>query len=304
MTSVPNPAPHASCRRTAGQSASTATPESPAIESSAALAPHLKTAVIVPAFNEAGRITNVLKVIAAADLVDEVIVVTDGCADSTADEARGFAARLERGEVRSGDTFRTGLTLRVWELEHNIGKGGAMTYGAHRTEADVILFLDADLIGLQPAQVDALLTPMLHADAAERADMALGLFQGARGGAFGWFMSYCHRKAPAITGQRAIRRDVFLAVPGLTRSRFGVETAITRYVRNAWKLHVREVPLFGVTHPLKEEKIGVLRGVCHRAAMYSEIAGYVILDRLSHNASTRQREQTLQMRERFSNDKV
>ena len=268
------------------------------------LAPHLKTSVIVPAFNEAGRITNVLKTIAAARLVDEIIVVADGCEDSTADEARGFAARLTHGEVRSGDTFRTGLPLHIFELESNIGKGGAMTYGAHRTEAEVVLFLDADLIGLCAEQVDAMLEPMLHPDASERADMTLGLFQGARGGAFGWFMSYCHRKAPAITGQRAIRRDVFLAVPGLTRSRFGVETAITRYVINTWKLRVSSVPLLGVTHPLKEEKRGVLRGLWHRCGMYSEIGAYVVLDNLSYSASARQREQTLQMRERFSNDKM
>lgn len=258
----------------------------------------LKTAVIVPAYNEAGRITNVLKVLANARLVDEIIVVTDGCEDSTADEARGFAARLESGEVTPHNAVR----LRVLELEHNIGKGGAMTYGAHRTQADILLFLDADLIGLQTEQVDALLAPMLEPDAGQRADMALGLFEGARGGVVGWWLGFCHRTVAAISGQRAIRRDVFLAVPGLTRSRFGVETAITRYVKYAWKLKVREVPLIGVTHPLKEEKIGVWRGLRHRMRMYSEIAGYITFDSLRHQASARHREQTLQMRERFGHD--
>jgi glycosyltransferase involved in cell wall biosynthesis len=322
-------------------------------------APHLKTAVIIPAFNEAGRITNVLKVVAAAHLVDEIIVVTDGCEDSTADEARGFAARLAHGDPAHGGLVQSGLTLatqkpnaqnpenrntdnrnsgahnelsssvaalyetaksdttietprrapgesipmKVFELEHNIGKGGAMTYGAHRTEADIVFFLDADLIGLETEQVDAMLLPMLHPDPAVRADMTLGLFGGARGGPVGWFMSFLHRRWAAITGQRAIRRDVFLAVPGLTRSRFGVETAITRYVRHAWKLRVVNVSLYGVTHPLKEEKIGIWRGARHRTSMYSEIFAYIIVDKLSHNASARHREDTLQMRERFSNDK-
>jgi glycosyltransferase involved in cell wall biosynthesis len=264
----------------------------------------LKTALIVPAYNEAGRITNVLKVIACAHLLDEIIVVTDGCADSTADEARGFSARLKRGELKGADGQTCEVPLRVLELEQNIGKGGAMTYGAHRTEADVLLFLDADLIGLESPQVDALLEPMLRLDRAARADMTLGLFGGARGGIFGWWMAMCHRKFPAITGQRAIRRDVYLAVPGLTRSRFGVETAITRYVRNVWKLRVEDVPMYGVTHPLKEEKIGLLRGFRHRAAMWSEIFAYLILDTLSHNASARRRESTLQMRERLSNNKL
>ena len=260
-----------------------------------------RCAAIIPAYNEAGRITNVLKSIAAARYVDELIVVTDGCDDTTADEAHGFAAwfaqnapqdRLPRPEIR------------IFELKQNIGKGGAMTHGAMLTDAEVLLFLDADLIGLQTSQVDAMLEPMCHPDPARRADMTLGLFGAARGGLMGWWLSFCHRKIAAITGQRAIRRDVFLAVPDLTRSRFGVETAITRYVRHAWKLRVAEVPLHGVTHPIKEEKIGVFRGVRYRLAMYSEIVAYIAVDNVRNRASARHREQTLQMRERFSGDKM
>ena len=255
-----------------------------------------KTAVIVPAYNEAGRITNVLRVLSQAALVDEILVVTDGCEDSTADEARGFAALLDQGHGRA-------IPVRVFELQNNIGKGGAMTYGAHRTEAEVLLFLDADLIGLRSEQVDALLAPML-AEPETRADMSLGLFGAARGGVMGWWLSLCHRTVAAITGQRAIRREVFLAIPGLTRSRFGVETAITRYVKYAWKLRVCEVPLHDVTHPLKEEKIGVFRGLHHRTAMYGEIAAYVFLDTLRQQASARHREQAMEMRQRFSGDKL
>lgn len=259
----------------------------------------IRAAAIVPAYNEAGRIVGVLQAIAAAELVDEIIVVTDGCSDTTAAEAFGVAARIEQQVARTGH----GTALRVYELANNIGKGGAMTYGALRTEAEVLLFLDADLIGLKPDQVDAMLEPMLHPEPGKRADMTLGLFGAARGGLFGWWLGVCHRRVAALTGQRAIRRDVFLAVPDLTRSRFGVETAITRYVKHTWKLKVCEVPLHDLTHPVKEEKIGVLRGLKHRIGMYSEIIGYIILDNLRNHASARHRQQTLQMRERFGSDK-
>jgi hypothetical protein len=133
--------------------------------------------------------------------------------------------------------------------------------------------------------------------------MTLGLFGTARGGIFGMWLGFCHRNAAAITGQRAIRRDVFLAIPNLTRSRFGVEIAITRFV-HAWKLRVLGVPLDGVTHPIKEEKVGVLKGMRHRVNMYGEIFAYVLFDTLRNAASESHRRQTLQMRERFGGDKL
>lgn len=258
--------------------------------------PSLRAAAIVPAYNEAGRIGDVLRAIAKANLVDEILVVTDGCSDSTAEEARGVAARLP-------NLINRPLSMRVFELEKNLGKGGAMVHGAHHTDAEVLLFLDADLIGLRPEQVDCLLAPMLREDAQERADMALGLFGKTRGGVFGWWLGVCHRNVAAITGQRAIRRDVFLAIPDLTRSRFGVEIAITRYV-HAWKLQVLGVPLHDVTHPIKEEKIGLLRGMWHRLNMYSEIAGYVAYDLVRNVASEKYRRENSQMRERFGSDRL
>jgi glycosyltransferase involved in cell wall biosynthesis len=259
-------------------------------------APHLRTAAIIPAYNEAGRITTVLKAVAAAQLVDEIIVVTDGCQDSTADEARGFAALLEKGRVKGAVC----QSMQVFELEQNLGKGGAMTYGVHRTEADVILFLDSDLMGLEPKQVDALLEPTLRSDVETRADMTLGLFQGAPGGPFGWWMNWCHRTNSRLTGQRAIRRDVYLAVPDLTRSRYGVETAVTRYVRGIWKLRVETVDLFGVSHPCKEEKIGVVRGLVHRSQMYWDMAWYVASDTIHQNTSLERRRAMQQRRAQFS----
>jgi glycosyltransferase involved in cell wall biosynthesis len=254
----------------------------------------LRAAAIVPAYNEAGRIGDVLRSIAASQLVSEIIVVTDGCSDSTAEEARGVAARTQ--ELVGRD-----MPFRIYELQQNIGKGGAMAYGAHRTDADVLLFLDADLIGLKSEQVDALLKPTLEANPEKRADMTLGLFGTPRGGVFGWWLGFCHRNVAAITGQRAIRRDVFLAIPDLTRSRFGVEIAITRYV-HAWKLRMEGVPLHNVTHPIKEEKIGIFKGMRHRVNMYGEIAFYVIADTLRNSLSEPHRHQTLKMRERFGSD--
>jgi hypothetical protein len=251
--------------------------------------PSQRTAVILPAFNEAGRIGDVLRAVSAAALVDEIIVVCDGCTDKTAEEAHQAINNLDETQK---------LPFTLYDLEKNIGKGGAMAYGAHRTDADILLFLDADLIGLQHSHVEALLEPMLRSS--EPAVMTLGLFGTPRGGAFGWWLGICHRVAASLTGQRAIRRDVFFSIPELTCSRFGVEVAITHYVQSVWKLRVEQVRIDGVTHPIKEEKIGVLRGFRHRLNMYGEIAKYLATDNIRNRASAQRRDQNLQIRERLS----
>ena len=276
------------------------TPFTTALREATLFAP-ITTAAVIPAYNEAGRISAVLEAVAQAQHVHEIIVVTDGCSDNTAKEARAVVERLASTFAENAARGTGCRELRVFELKHNIGKGGAMTYGALRTEAEVLLFLDADLIGLETQQVDDLLAPMLHEEPTQCADMALGLFGAVRGGIFGWWLGVCHRQMAALTGQRAIRREVFLAVPGLTNSRFGIETAITRYVKYVWKLKVSNVPLHGVTHPVKEEKIGVWKGFRHRLNMYGEIVTYLALDIVRNQASSQHREQATQMRERFSN---
>ncbi len=248
--------------------------------------PPLRVAAIVPAFNESGRVCDVLETICNAQSVDEVICVTDGCTDDTATQVADWL-RTRPGNSR--------VVARLLALEHNIGKGGAMAHGAHHTDADVLLFLDADLVGLLPAQVDEMLAPMLRED--DPADMTMGLFGAIRGGPLGWWLSFCHRAVPSITGQRAIRRDVFLSVPGLTRSRFGVEAAITSHVQSDPTLKLDHVYLHSVTHPIKEEKLGPLRGFRNRMRMYRDIGQTLLAAKARHEAAE-QREKMILRREK------
>ncbi|MEP0765648.1 MAG: glycosyltransferase family 2 protein [Fimbriimonadia bacterium] len=211
----------------------------------------MRVACIVPAFNEAGRICQVLEAVAACPLVSEIIVVDDGSSDGTAGAA-----------MRHPD-------VRVYRLPHNVGKGAAMRAGATVTSADVLLFLDADLLNLQPCHVSVLLEPVLSGEAA----MSIGRFCGGR-----FLTDLAQRVSPNISGQRAIRRSLFLEVPRLDCSRMDVEVRINRYARRR-RWPVRRVPLHGVTHPMKEEKLGLLRGAIERARMYRDILLTVLLDR-------------------------
>jgi hypothetical protein len=137
-----------------------------------------------------------------------------------------------------------------------------MWTGAQATRADVILFLDADLIGLTTGHIAALVTPVTSGDA----DMAVGVFRGGRR-----VTDLSQILVPYISGQRAIRRSLFLSVPGVQRARYAIETKLTRFAKGHG-LTVRYVPLRGVTHVMKEEKLGLARGAADRARMYRDIA--------------------------------
>ncbi len=208
-----------------------------------------RVAAIVPAFNEAERITTVLDAIKAAKLVDEIVVVSDGSTDGTY-------------ELVAGDPDVKAVNLQV-----NRGKGGAMRVGAENTDAEVVLFLDADLTGMDGEKVDSIVEPV----ASGSADMAIGIFKSGRGPT-----DLAQFVAPYISGQRAMRREVFISIPKLETARSGVETAITKFFRRR-KLRVKRVALQGCTHFMKEEKLGFIRGVGLRMRMYYDI-GKIMLD--------------------------
>lgn len=199
---------------------------------------------IVPAYNEAKRIIPVVEAIRACPLIDEILVVDDGSQD------------------RTGDIAAHQQGVRVIRLNPNEGKAGAMLAGAAQASNETIAFLDADLVGLSPAHIAALVAPLLSG----QAEMAVGQFRGGRGHITLWQMLL-----PAISGQRAMRRDRFLALARDQGSRFGIEIALTRLYRRH-RLRLVKVPLRGVTHVTKEEKVGWLRGLAGRFIMYWQMA--------------------------------
>ncbi len=212
----------------------------------------MKIAVILPAFNEGARLAEVARAASAAHAVDEVVVVDDGSTDDTSAVASGVAG------------------VRLVTLEVNRGKGGAMVAGAEATDADVLLFLDADLIGLRSEHVEAMTRPIRDGEA----DMVVGKFSGGRK-----LTDWSQRIAPNISGQRAILRSVFADIPDVASSRYGVEMAITRFC-HVCRVPTATVMLRGVTHPMKEEKLGLLRGWLSRWRMYREILRIVLFTRM------------------------
>lgn len=202
-----------------------------------------KTIVIIPAYNEAERIGAVIGAAKACREVDEILVVDDGSKDDTVEAAKEYG-------------------VNVLAMSHNIGKGGAMWSALMATDADIVVFIDADLKGLRPKHLTALIRPMRQD---ETLDMTAGRFVGGRAAT-----DISQRIMPSINSQRAIKRSLLTQVPDFSKSRYGVETIINEYVKKN-DVNVMEVPLEGVTQVMKEEKEGLLKGASSRAKMYGDI---------------------------------
>ncbi|MHB1126585.1 MAG: glycosyltransferase family 2 protein [Bacillota bacterium] len=207
----------------------------------------MKVSAVIPAYNEEKTVAEVVRVLRSMPEITEVIVVSDGSEDGTAAMAR------EAGAV-------------VIELPENTGKGGAMMVGAEHTREDVLLFMDADLIGLQKEHIYDLITPVIFGEA----QMTVGIFDSGRP-----LTDLAFQLAPQFSGQRAVLKGIFKAICHLEATRFGVELALNRHAARQ-NLVVREVVMHQMTHIMKEEKLGLARGLVARAKMYWEIAQWAI----------------------------
>jgi glycosyltransferase involved in cell wall biosynthesis len=208
--------------------------------------------ILIPAFNEESTVADVVKVALEAGL-GEVLVVADGCSDATAQVAKAAGAR-------------------VLEYQPNRGKGGAVAAGVASMSQETLVLLDADLINLTPQHVLAMLEP-LHKN---EADTTVGLFSGGGG-----ITDFGNRATPQWSGQRAIPRALLARVPALADRNYAIELAITDQIQLEG-LRCKFVNLEGVSQRLKEQKLGLVRGLLRRLKMYWQILKYAVLERKRH----------------------
>lgn len=206
----------------------------------------MKVAVIIPAYNEGARVRRVISAVKDAVLPSEIIVVSDGSTDDT-----GEAARSEG--------------VNVIELPRNLGKGAAMKTGVSSTDADVYVFMDADLIGLTADHVDSLIRPVVEGEA----DATLGVFEGGRP-----TTDLAQKMIPGLSGQRAVKASLLKTLPDIEDSGYGVEVVLNRHLERLGA-RVKRVELHGVSQTLKEEKMGGLEGLAARIKMYKDIVTHI-----------------------------
>jgi len=209
----------------------------------------LRVAAIVPAYNEGATLREVLSVLKATPSIDEVLVVSDGSTDDTVEIARS-------------------LGLRTIHLRQNQGKGRAMEIGVAHTDAEVLLFVDADILNLTVDLIQRLIEPVLSG----RSDMNVGIRHRGRP-----LNAIQDRTGPLLSGIRCLRRPIFEAVPDSHLEGFAVETGLNWACR---KLGCRTTTtvMYNLKHLVKEKKRGLVQGLHARYRMFAAVFGaYMVL---------------------------
>jgi len=191
---------------------------------------------LIPAYNEAATVVDVLERIVALDLDAEMIVVDDGSTDDTAAAVESFAAMHPAVQL-----------LR----QPNRGKGAAVRAAIPRMTKEIAVIQDADM-EYDPADAMRLIEPIEHGVA----DVVYG--SRLRGGApqrayLFWhlvgnrFLSlltgvlFNTTLSDMETGYKAFRADVLRSLH-LTEDDFAIEPEITGEVCRR-KLRVYETPI-------------------------------------------------------------
>lgn len=207
--------------------------------------PRNTVSAIVPAYNEADRIGEVLSVLARVPEFTDIIVVDDSQDNTIETIARRYGAQYMRGPGQ--------------------GKGEALEQAIQHTATDVLFFADADIRGLTPAMVQKLLRPVCQ----QQALMTVGV----RGRRIPQVTARLARLLPRLTligGERALRRQLWEHLPMYYKSGFRIETGLNYLAASQGNLSW--VPLPEVSQTVKEEKLGMLSGISRRFKMWFEVA--------------------------------
>lgn len=204
----------------------------------------LYAAAVVPAYNEETRVGTVLQEVLNSGLFETVVAVDDGSTD---------------------DTFNEILAHPVVPIRHpeNRGKGAALQSGLDRVGcASAVAFIDSDLLGLKAEHLRDLLIPITRDP---KTLMTVARLTGNR-----VRVNAAQRFFSILNGQRVLSRAFLNQLPDLGPYRFGVEVFMSRFARDLGPGEMT-VTWRDVTHVMKEEKYGLLRGFAERMKMYSEV---------------------------------
>jgi len=186
---------------------------------------------IIPAFNEAKRISQILEVLRKVQAVKEIIVVDDGSSDDTAGVAGHFSG------------------VKVIRSTYNQGKTKSVRIGVREAKYEALLLMDADLEGLKPFH----LTRLIDVWSSGYRMMILNYSSQE------WVLRTITKGFPALSGVRCLEKKDFNQIKFLDTDRFELETRINRFFLDR-KLPIGWIEGRGVRTPHKLAKYGPIYG--------------------------------------------
>jgi glycosyltransferase involved in cell wall biosynthesis len=196
----------------------------------------VRVSFLVPAYNEAATIVELLDRLAALDLEQQIIVVDDGSTDGTGDLV---------------EQWGTGRKDLVLVRQRNEGKGSAVRAAIPHADGEICVIQDADL-EYDPADVPALIEPIERgsADVVYGSRLSGGkpqrayLFWHLIGNRFLSLLTnilFNTTLSDMETGYKAFRTEVLRSLD-LRQDDFGIEPEITAKICKR-KLRVYELPI-------------------------------------------------------------
>lgn len=182
-----------------------------------------KVSAIVPAYNEEKNIAQVLHALTKSKLINEIICVNDGSTDNT------FSI-LSRTKG-----------IRLINLEKNRGKGFALATGIREAQGEIILMIDADIIGLNDALIKSLIEPIQKGEC----DVVFAHPN----------LYFLDKITIPLTGERAyFKKDLLPHLNNISKHSLGSLEFYLNFVFKDKKIKIVPFPN-GVRHPFKEEKM-------------------------------------------------
>jgi glycosyltransferase involved in cell wall biosynthesis len=208
--------------------------------------------VVVPVFNEAATIANLLQTVLSQPIVQEVVVVDDASRDNTWEVLQPLPKKDAR--------------IKLFRHEKNQGKGAALRTGFSKITAPITIVQDADL-EYDPTEYPILCQPIL----AGKADVVFGSrFAGSRAHRVLYYWhSFGNKVLTTLsnmatnlnltdmeTGYKVFKREIIQKIQ-IEENRFGFEPEIVAKVSKLADVRIYEVAIsyYGRTYA-EGKKIG------------------------------------------------
>jgi glycosyltransferase involved in cell wall biosynthesis len=211
----------------------------------------MKVSCIIPAYNEGPRIKSVLDVIGNCPSVDEIIVINDASTDNTREILEKY----------------TNITLINQEI--NQGKTKAVLLGLKKSKNDLVVTIDADLLGLSIETVESLISPVVEG----KVGMTISLRSNS-------LSTYKMLGIDFVSGERVFNKNILLSKEDelVALPNFGLEVFMNEQIINS-NLPIQVVIWDKVISPRKFDKMGFLLGSLGDLKMIQQILATVSLQK-------------------------